>query len=59
MYDEAVDKDSNVLEVLVGRLRRKLDPEGTLDPIETLRGRGYRFRCETAAPAPAETPVDV
>jgi len=59
LYDEDADRDSNVLEVLVGRLRRKLDPEGTLDPIETLRGRGYRFRCETAAPAPAETPVDV
>jgi two-component system response regulator PhoP len=40
-YDE--DRDSNVLEVLIGRLRRKLDPSGTLAPIETLRGRGYRF----------------
>jgi len=29
--------------VLIGRLRRKLDPDGTLVPIETLRGRGYRF----------------
>ncbi len=46
LYDEDADRDSNVLEVLVGRLRRKLDPDGTLDPIETLRGRGYRFRCE-------------
>jgi two-component system response regulator PhoP len=45
LYDEDADRDSNVLEVLVGRLRRKLDPDGTLDPIETLRGRGYRFRC--------------
>ena len=35
--------NSNVLEVLMGRLRRKLDPDGTLAPIETLRGRGYRF----------------
>jgi two-component system response regulator PhoP len=32
-----------VIEVFVGRLRRKLDPEGTLNPIETLRGRGYRL----------------
>ncbi len=40
-HDE--DRDSNVLEVLVGRLRRKLDPDGRLAPIETLRGRGYRF----------------
>src|SRR6266404_1916872 len=29
--------------VLVGRLRRKLDPQDELRPIETLRGRGYRF----------------
>ena len=35
--------DSNVLEVFVGRLRRKIDPDNTLKPIETLRGRGYRF----------------
>jgi two-component system response regulator PhoP len=30
----------------VGRLRRKLDPEGTLAPVETVRGRGYRFTLE-------------
>ncbi|RZA31008.1 MAG: winged helix family transcriptional regulator, partial [Lysobacteraceae bacterium] len=35
--------DSNVLEVFIGRLRKKLDPEGELKPIETVRGRGYRF----------------
>jgi two-component system response regulator PhoP len=29
--------------VFIGRLRRKLDPEEKLKPIETLRGRGYRF----------------
>ncbi len=43
LYPHDDDRDSNVLEVLVGRLRRKLDPNGTLTPIETLRGRGYRF----------------
>ena len=43
LYPHDEDRDSNVLEVLVGRLRRKLDPDGTLAPIETLRGRGYRF----------------
>ncbi len=26
-----------------GRLRKKLDPDGELKPIETVRGRGYRF----------------
>lgn len=43
LYPHDEDRDSNVLEVLMGRLRRKLDPGGTLAPIETLRGRGYRF----------------
>ncbi len=43
LYSHDEDRDSNVLEVMVGRLRRKLDPDGTLNPIETLRGRGYRF----------------
>jgi two-component system response regulator PhoP len=46
LYPHDEDRDSNVLEVLVGRLRRKLDPDGTLVPIETLRGRGYRFTLE-------------
>lgn len=43
LYPHDEDRDSNVLEVLIGRLRRKLDPDGTLGPIETARGRGYRF----------------
>lgn len=43
LYSHDDDRDSNVLEVMVGRLRRKLDPSSKLNPIETLRGRGYRF----------------
>jgi len=43
LYDQDFERDSNVIEVLIGRLRRKLDPEDRLKPIETLRGRGYRF----------------
>lgn len=43
LYPHDDNHDSNVLEVMIGRLRRKLDPEGNLNPIETLRGRGYRF----------------
>ena len=43
LYEDDFDRDSNVLEVLVGRLRKKLDPGRTLNPVETLRGRGYRF----------------
>ena len=43
IYDQDFERDSNVIEVFVGRLRRKLDPDNSLQPIETLRGRGYRF----------------
>jgi two-component system response regulator PhoP len=43
LYDQDFERDSNVIEVFIGRLRRKLDPDDTLQPIETLRGRGYRF----------------
>jgi two-component system response regulator PhoP len=44
LYPHDEESDSNVIEVLVARLRKKMDPRGTLQPIETLRGRGYRFR---------------
>lgn len=43
IYDQDFDLDSNVIEVFIGRLRRKLDPQNQSKPIETLRGRGYRF----------------
>lgn len=43
VYEQDFDRDSNVLEVFVGRLRKKLDPVNRYKPIETLRGRGYRF----------------
>jgi len=46
LYEENTERDTNVLEVFVRRLRRKLDPENSLSPIETLRGRGYRFALE-------------
>jgi two-component system response regulator PhoP len=43
IYEQDFDRDSNVIEVFIGRLRKKLDPDGELKPIETLRGRGYRW----------------
>ncbi|RRQ21803.1 response regulator transcription factor [Thiohalobacter thiocyanaticus] len=43
IYEQDFDRDSNTIEVFIGRLRRKLDPDGTLQPIETVRGRGYRL----------------
>ena len=49
IYEEDADRDSNVIEVFIGRLRRKLDPGGELNMIETLRGRGYRLALVLAA----------
>jgi len=46
LYDQDFERDSNVIEVFIGRLRKKLDPDNTIKPIETLRGRGYRFALE-------------
>ncbi len=44
LYEQDFDRDSNVIEVFVGRLRRKLEP---VNPIRTVRGQGYRFNVET------------
>jgi two-component system response regulator PhoP len=46
IYDQDFDLDSNVIEVFIGRLRKKIDPDGSINPIETLRGRGYRINRE-------------
>ncbi len=46
LYDQDYERDSNVIEVFIGRLRKKMDPDNSLQPIETLRGRGYRFALE-------------
>ena len=43
LYEQDYDRDSNVLEVFIRRLRQKLDPDETLKPIDTIRGQGYRF----------------
>jgi two-component system response regulator PhoP len=51
LYDQDFERDSNVIEVFIGRLRRKLDPNGEFQPIETLRGRGYRMSLPRGAPA--------
>ena len=40
LYDQEFDRDSNVLEVFVGRLRKKMLPYNL---IKTIRGQGYRF----------------
>jgi two-component system, OmpR family, response regulator PhoP len=43
LYDQDFERDSNVIEVLVTRLRNKLDPDRSLALIETIRGQGYRL----------------
>ncbi|MBK8970856.1 MAG: response regulator transcription factor [Hahellaceae bacterium] len=43
LYAQDFDRDSNVIEVFMGRLRKKIDPDGALQPIVTQRGLGYRF----------------
>lgn len=43
LYDQDFERDSNVIEVFVGRLRKKLDP---FNPIRTIRGQGYRLNVE-------------
>lgn len=40
LYDQDFDRDSNTIEVFVGRLRKKIG----LDIIETIRGMGYRIQ---------------
>jgi two-component system response regulator PhoP len=49
LYDEDHERDSNVMEVLVGRLRHKLHAAGVVNPIETLRGHGYRLALPRSA----------
>lgn len=48
LYPDDEDRDANVIEVLVGRLRRKLEAAGDLRLIDTVRGQGYLFteRCQ-------------
>ena len=42
--DPGADPRANSVEGLVGRIKRKIDPDKVLQPIETIRGRGYLFR---------------
>jgi two-component system, OmpR family, response regulator len=44
VWDYRLEERTNVIDVHISRLRRKIDPEGTLNLIETVRGSGYRLR---------------
>lgn len=43
LYAQDFERDSNTIEVFIGRLRKKIDPDGDIEPIQTIRGRGYKF----------------
>ncbi|MBU1212950.1 MAG: response regulator transcription factor [Alphaproteobacteria bacterium] len=45
LYDQDFDRDSNTIEVFIGRLRKKIPA----DIIETVRGLGYRITAEDDA----------
>ncbi|MGZ8407915.1 MAG: response regulator transcription factor [Caulobacteraceae bacterium] len=49
LYDQDFDRDSNTIEVFIGRLRKKIGP----DRIETVRGLGYRLAPPAGEPAEA------
>jgi len=50
IYDQDFDRDSNTIEVFVGRLRKKIG----VDRIETVRGLGYRLTDPEAESAAEE-----
>ncbi len=49
IYAQDFDRDSNVMEVFIRRLRKKLDPDNTLKPITTHRGSGYSIEIKNKA----------
>jgi two-component system response regulator PhoP len=49
IYAQDFERDSNTIEVFIGRLRKKLDPDNSLKPIETVRGMGYRLNPSMSA----------
>lgn len=48
-WDDNYDPLSNVIDVYIGRLRRKIDPPGEAPMLETMRGAGYRLAAPGAA----------
>ena len=47
IYEEELERDSNVIEVFIGRLRKKIDPDSTRKPISTSRNRGYSILADS------------
>ncbi|MFL6106438.1 MAG: response regulator transcription factor [Marmoricola sp.] len=50
VWDYAYEGDPNIVEVYIGRLRRKVDKPFDRDDIQTLRGSGYRLGTPGTSP---------
>ena len=46
VWNYAFEGESNLVEVFIGRLRRKLTAAGLVDPLTTVRGAGYRYESD-------------
>jgi DNA-binding response OmpR family regulator len=49
VWDETFDPFSNLIEVYVNRLRRKIDPDGEATLLQTRRGAGYILNADAGA----------
>jgi DNA-binding response OmpR family regulator len=55
VWDESFDPFSNLIEVYINRLRRKIDPDGTASVLQTRRGAGYLLTAGADADAGGRT----
>lgn len=46
IYDQDFERDSNVIEVFIRRLRKKAEELGESLPLSTVRGLGYKLDCD-------------
>ena len=56
VWDQTFEAGSNVVDVYVGYLRRKLNRPDLEPLLVTVRGAGYRFMADTPAPVTSEGP---
>jgi DNA-binding response OmpR family regulator len=47
VWDRGYESRTNVIDVIVGRLRRKLEEGGEASPIHTVKGVGYALAPRT------------
>ena len=58
VWDETFDPFSNLIEVYINRLRRKIDPDGKAELLETRRGAGYMLKAGRAGRGRMASPED-